>query len=46
MQISETLGSGAYGLVKSGIFNGSKYAIKVYEKYKLIDQKKRKRVYT
>ena len=39
------MGTGAYGLVKVAKCKGNMYAIKIYEKYRLLDMKKRRRVY-
>ena len=46
MNLKEVLGSGANARVRLGICQNLKYAVKIYEKYKLLEPKKKKRVYS
>ena len=45
MELREVLGSGANARVRLGMCHQLKYAVKIYEKYKLLEPKKKKRVY-
>ena len=46
MEIKQILGSGASAKVKLASTKTDKFAIKIYEKYSLIEAKKKKRVYS
>ena len=47
MELSEILGTGANAIVRAGLckLSGKQFAIKIYEKYKLIEASKKKRVF-
>ena len=45
MELREVLGSGANARVRLGICHEMQYAVKIYDKYKLLEPKKKKRVY-
>ena len=46
MEIKQILGSGANAKVKSASSKDRTFAIKIYEKYSLMEPKKKKRVYS
>ena len=44
--MKQVLGSGASATVRLCRFKNLSYAVKIYEKYKLLEPRKKKRVYT
>ena len=45
MELRDLLGKGANAQVRLGISHNTNYAVKIYDKYKLIEPRKKKRVY-